>query len=109
MQLDRQAALKELGISNDVYDELLQIFIEQTESALQTLNQSITLKDFGQIARAAHLIKGSAANLRIEEIRNLAENIDVQARETKDIQAIENKAAELKTTFGELKNIVSKK
>jgi len=109
MQFDKQTALKKLGISEEMYDELTRMFIAQTEPVLKNLDDFIRLKDFGQIARLAHSINGSAANLRIEEIRGLAENIDLQAKENKDIKMIELNASKLKIAFEEFKKITESK
>lgn len=105
MQFDKQTALKKLGISEEMYDELTRMFIAQTEPVLKNLDDFIRLKDFRQIARLAHSINGSAANLRIEIIRGLAENIDLQAKENKDIKMIEENASKLKIAFEEFKKI----
>ena len=108
MQFDKQAALKELGVSEDMYDELLQIFIKQTEITLKNLEAVIKLEDFGQIAKSAHFINGSAANLRLEEIRALAKDIDAQAKGNKDIKIIEENIRKLKKEFEEVKIIALK-
>ncbi len=62
------------------------------------------LEDFAQIAKSAHFSNGSAANLRLEEIRALAKDIDAQAKGNKDIKIIEEniKVTIIITTDGSL-------
>jgi len=103
MQFDKQIVLKELDISEDMYDELLQMFIKQTEIALKNLEAIIKLEDFGEIAKSAHFIHGSAANLRLEEIRALARDVETQAKGNKDIKIIEENFLKLKQGFEEVK------
>jgi len=105
MQFDKQAVIKELDISEDMYDELLQMFIQQTEIALKNLEAVIKLGDFAEIAKSAHFIHGSAANLRLEGIRALAKDIDIQSKGNKGIKIIEENFLKLKQEFEEVKSL----
>ncbi len=108
MQIDRERALRELEIPPELLDELLGIFIEQTGPALQTLAQAILANNYEEIRKSAHFIKGSAGNLRMEEIQGIAGEIELGAKENRDIGIIQSQTEKLKTAFEEVKKEVGR-
>lgn len=109
MRLDKQRTMQELGIPEDMYNELLQVFIEQTEGALKNLYEGLRKQNYEEIAKAAHFIKGSAGNLRLDEIYQLSKGIEAAAKDNTDIKIIEVNIRQLKIRFEELCSIVGKK
>ena len=105
MIIDRQKALDELGIPEDIYDELLHIFIAQTDLEIHDLTDAVQSQNLEKAAKTAHSIKGSAVNLRIDDIHNLAKEIESDAKGNKDIKSIAEKTSKLKAMFEELKKM----
>jgi HPt (histidine-containing phosphotransfer) domain-containing protein len=106
MQIDRERALRELEIPEEMLDELLGIFIEQTGPALQALAEAIHANNYEEIRKSAHFIKGSAGNLRMEEIQGIAKDLEFGAKENQDIGIITAHAEKLKVAFEEVKKEV---
>ena len=77
MLIDREKAFRELDMPEDLFNELLDMFVEQTEQALKTLEEIVDNKNYQEIRKSAHLINGSAGNLRIEGIQTIAKAIEI--------------------------------
>ncbi len=60
--------LNELGISEEDFDELYKISIEDINEELRNLNNSFVSNDIDGFKRAVHAIKGISANFRIQKI-----------------------------------------
>jgi HPt (histidine-containing phosphotransfer) domain-containing protein len=88
MLIDREKAFRELDMPEELFNELLDMFVEQTEPALKTLEETANNKDYEEIRKSAHLINGSAGNLRIEGIQSIAKGIELAASEKQDIEVI---------------------
>ena len=106
MELNKEKAIKELGIPEELYGELLAIFIEQAEEALSKLKEVINAGNFAEIVRTAHLIKGSAGHMRLEEISAVAKGIEDNASTGKDINFIKDSGRKLEELFSEFKKLV---
>lgn len=105
MQIDKQKALDELGITEDFYNELISDFIVQAARAVKNLDGAREKGDFGELAGIAHLIKGSAGNLRIEEIYLICKELELCCKEGKDKEVIEQGVCRLKAAIEEFKNL----
>jgi HPt (histidine-containing phosphotransfer) domain-containing protein len=107
MLIDREKAFRELDMPEDLFNELLDMFIEQTEPALKILEETADNKDYEEIRKSAHLIQGSAGNLRIEGIQSIAKGIELAASEKQDIQVIKGNIGKLRVAFEEVKKEVA--
>jgi HPt (histidine-containing phosphotransfer) domain-containing protein len=107
MLIDREKAFRELDMPEDLFNELLDMFVEQTEPALKTLEEIVDDKNYQEIRKSAHLINGSAGNLRIEGIQTIAKAIEIGSTENQDIGIIKGNIAKLRIAFEELKKEVS--
>lgn len=107
MRIDKQKALSELGITEDFYNELIQDFIAQAVPAVKNLDGALERENFDELAGIAHFIKGSAGNLRIEEIYLIAKDLEFCCKERKDKQVIEQGARGLKSAMEEFKKMFS--
>jgi HPt (histidine-containing phosphotransfer) domain-containing protein len=108
MQIDRERALRELEIPEELLDELLGIFVEQTGPALQSLAEAIQANNYEEIRKSAHFIKGSAGNLRMEEIQGITKEIELGAKENQDIGILKAHTEKLKVAFEEVKKEVGR-
>ena len=78
MEIDKLA--ERLGLDVEDIIELLELYMETTTSDLAQLKGAIEVKD-AQLAHAkAHSIKGASGNLGLDEIYELAKEIDDIAR-----------------------------
>ena len=107
MLIDREKAFRELDMPEDLFNELLDMFIEQTEPALKILEETADNKDYEEIRKSAHLIQGSAGNLRIEGIQSIAKGIELAASEKQDIEVIKGNIEKLRVAFEEVKKEVA--
>lgn len=107
MLIEKERALREINISEKMFNELIKVFIEQTEAALQKLENTVTRKNYEEMRKKAHLISGSAGNLRISAIQKIAKEIEAGAMEKKDIAVIKIHIRKLRTNFEKVKKEVS--
>ncbi len=63
--------------------EVLEIFLEDTPSLLADLNAGIKSKDVEMVERAAHTLKGAAANISAKRLQELNHQLLVLARNGK--------------------------
>ena len=69
-----------LGLEEEEYLELLELFVETTASNLDRLQSGLAEGDSGEVSEAARTIKGSSANLGLMEIAESAKGIEEMAR-----------------------------
>jgi osomolarity two-component system, phosphorelay intermediate protein YPD1 len=71
-----ERAMKELGITMDIYKELVDCFLEQVTDSLKGLDEAMVKKDMEEVARIGHFVKGAASNIRLEDVRQIAYGIE---------------------------------
>lgn len=103
MDWDKTKALRELGIPEALYDELVKGFVSQSEGVVLDLEKALSEKDYVKVSRAAHFVKGASGNLRIEEIYVTAKELETVAKTGQDLEKIELQAKSLKSLIEELK------
>lgn len=93
-EADRKRALEELEIPEDIYDELIDDFVQMANEELQKIEE-LTAQGTNLTAakKVAHSIKGAAANLRLEKAREICLFMELEA----------NSFAEVSTKVEELK------
>ena len=74
---------KELGLEEDEYLELVEVFIETSKSDIKNLQSAINNKNMELIARIAHSLKGAAMNLGLDYFLKLAHTIEKTAHNGK--------------------------
>lgn len=70
-----------LGLEEEEYLELLELFVETTGSNLVKLQGGLDACDSRQVLEAAHTIKGSSANLGLAAIAEVAKEVEEKARQ----------------------------
>ncbi len=73
-----------IGLKAKHIPMLVGSFLEETASIIETLKQSISNRDYDQIKANAHAIKGSAGNLRFNEVYEMAKEMEFAATESKE-------------------------
>src|ERR1051325_10599631 len=97
------------GDNDEFLREITGIFLEDTPLRIAELNQSLAASDVPKFTRAAHSIKGSAANLGAAALRAVAEKLEHQSR-TDGLAAVAPNVTALKAEFvraeAELKKLI---
>ena len=70
-----------LGLEEEEYLELLELFFETMASNLDRLQSGLVAGNSGEVSEVAHTIKGSSANLGLMEIAQSAKGIEERARQ----------------------------
>ena len=78
--MDLKSIGAELGLEEDEFVEIVEIFIETAAQDITKLREAITAQDFEALTEAAHSLKGSAGNLGFNEIYSLSKKIEENAR-----------------------------
>lgn len=104
MKEEKQRILDELGgISEGDYDSLVEELISQAEKQIGELKEAIDGGNFERIAKIAHTIKGTSANLRVYKLQELVKSLEFQAKEEKDKNTIAEGLKKIEEALEELK------
>ncbi len=88
-----------LGLEEEEYIELLQLFVETGNADLQRLQTALTELDWQQVLSSAHTLKGASGNLGLTDIHESAAQIERHAADrqieplTREVQQL---AAQMK-------------
>jgi HPt (histidine-containing phosphotransfer) domain-containing protein len=108
--LDNLRALNP-GDNDEFLRELAAIFLEDTPKRITELDNSLAAGDTGTFTRAAHSIKGSAANLGAMRLRAAADKLEHHSRK-EGLTAVNDMVAAIKAEFAqaaaELKRLTGK-
>ena len=94
--MDFKVLAGNLGLEEDEYMELIELFVERSMSDLAKLEASIRDSNTDEAAIAAHSMKGAAGNLGIMDFYESAAKIEMEVREGRieefsgTIQALRN-------------------
>jgi len=83
--INLQKIADELDFDLEDVEMLIEVFLESAVDSLKELKSAIDSNNLEMIFHSAHAIKGSAANLTLMNIANIAKFIEHNARENKDI------------------------
>ena len=81
---------EQLGLETEEYFQLVELFLEVSNTDLNVLEGAFEKGDPKQVTEAAHSIKGAAINLGLKEISDIAKGIEMRARENNVEGAIED-------------------
>ncbi len=90
------------GDNDEFLREIAGIFLEDTPLRIADLEQSLAATDVGRFTRAAHSIKGSAANLGALQLRAAAEKLETHSRK-EGLTAVDAMIAAIKDDFARSK------
>ena len=80
LQWDKAFAMEQTAGDEELLEELLVLFKDSSQSDLELLRQAVVAKDANGVMRAAHSLKGAAASLGMEGIRQVAMEMESDAR-----------------------------
>jgi len=73
-------ALRRLGDDKDLFQELAAFFVEDAPKLIAAIHQGLASDSSEEVARAAHSLRGLAANFDAEKIMAVAASIEQMAR-----------------------------
>lgn len=104
LKWDKNFALEQAADDADLLQELLEIFKDSCIKDFHSIEKGISEKDAQLVCGAAHSIKGAAASLGIEGIRDVALEIESDSRNG-SLQAAELRVKELDELLQILKEL----
>ena len=82
INFDEMAA--SIGLKAKHIPMLIGSFLEETPAALISLHKAVENRDFAAIQAQAHFLKGSAGNLRFNEVYEMSKEIEFAAESSKE-------------------------
>lgn len=79
--LDHDAMASAIGLQAKHIPILIASFLEESGEILQALQGAVAQKDYDLIRSKAHSIKGSAGNLKFNEVYEMARSMELAAAE----------------------------
>ena len=77
---DRSFALEQAGEDEEILAELIDLFKQSSNSDLEKIKAAAGVQDASAMGDAAHSIKGAAASLGVESVREVAQAIEKAGR-----------------------------
>ena len=100
---DPEGLLRRAGGDWSLAREVINMFLEDTPEVVSQMLEAIARKDLKAVERAAHRIKGAAANLEARDLATVAFDIEQNAAEGKvseeDVARLQKGMDDLKTTL----------
>jgi CheY-like chemotaxis protein/HPt (histidine-containing phosphotransfer) domain-containing protein len=78
---NHEELLKRVGGDEDLSRELLEMFLQEFPQKLNDIKQALKEDDAPMVARVAHTIKGSSANIGADRIREAALDMEIASKE----------------------------
>ena len=79
--MDYKILAENLGLDESELFEMTELFIEVSLSDLVRLEAGLKKVDADEVVEAAHSIKGAAVNLGLQEISDVAQGVEMNARQ----------------------------
>ena len=96
-----------LGLEEDEYMEMLDLFLTSGGAELSRVEQALKEANALLVHEAAHSLKGSAGSLSIDNIFELARDIDDKSRQG-ILTGLDELAQKLRCAYDELATVVSR-
>ncbi len=101
--LDAGLLFRDVYQEPELFIDIINGFIDETEKQLATIEMAIEQKDHPTVHRSAHSIKGGALNVRAEKLKEDALALELAAKE-EDSDKYKPLMRQLVSSFEELKN-----
>ncbi len=94
MDIEKSKILKELGgLSEAVYDELVEEFIRMAESRMAELEAAVKAMDFESLRFLAHFLQGSSGTLRLHAVTPQLQRLEEASRRRESSEVLTAEAA----------------
>jgi len=80
--LNHEEMAAAIGLKAKHIPILLVSFLSESNGAIKKLQEAIENKNFEEISKNAHFIKGSAGNLKFDEVYTMAQEMELSANNT---------------------------
>ena len=100
--LDRAAVLERLGGDEDMLQTFLDLLLQQADTDLPKLTEAVQQGDAGRVEHLAHSLKGAAASLSAERVRQAAYQLESIGR-SGDLTSAEDALAQLRIEVDQLR------
>ncbi len=107
MPLDKARTAAELDIPPELYDELLHNFHDDARDGLEQLDAAAGSRDSGRIAQVTHRLKGSAAMLRLDRVREITSDLESAGGTDRDWEVVHHRIGDLKDAVGQLRSLLA--
>lgn len=87
--------------------ELLQVFVTDCAERLTRLERAVKAQDDEAIRREAHTIKGAAANIGAEQLRDCALGLE-RAGNAQEYEFVRERVTELRAAFDEVRLFIER-
>ncbi|MBW1802615.1 MAG: Hpt domain-containing protein [Deltaproteobacteria bacterium] len=101
------ALAENLGLEEDEFQELVQLFIETSLSDLEALHHAVMENNAAKVRMAAHSIKGAANNLGLVDLYETGKEIEEKARDDQ-LDGLPEMLASLKARLDDLLQLADK-
>lgn len=88
--IDKEGGIRRVGGDADLYQELMEMFFDQSNQQIEELNDAIEKKETQSIKHLAHSIKGAASNLGVLLVQESAHVLEKNGNENKMNEALQN-------------------
>jgi HPt (histidine-containing phosphotransfer) domain-containing protein len=92
-----------IGLNAKHIPILIQSFTDESTQIIASLESAISQKDYTEIGNTAHSIKGSAGNLKFDEMYELAKEVELSAKAGKEDYPYEAACTSLKNAILSIK------
>ena len=103
--MDFNIPAQRLGLDLDEYLELIRLFLETGTNDLNGLEDAIAANDIQTVVERSHSLKGASGNLGINEIYEMARDIEARARNN-SFEGINESVMQIKENFKEIVNLL---
>jgi len=79
--MDFKGLADRLGLEEDEFIELAELFVETGSSDLVQLQSAVEKEDVQEVVKKSHSIKGASGNLGFIEIFGVAKDVEANARD----------------------------
>jgi PAS domain S-box-containing protein len=95
------------GMTPELLKRLSSVFLEDTQPRLEGLWDAVLKKDAEELARLAHTMKGSAANMGAGKMADICAELEEHAK-TGDLQDTQTRLSDLEQEFARVRDAFSK-
>ncbi len=103
---DIEDALNRVEGDIELFDEIVEIFLDECPKMMAEIQASIELGDCTSIQRSAHAFKGAVGNMSAHKAHELSFKLETMGRE-ENIEDIDRTYGELQSEVGRLEEALS--
>jgi two-component system sensor kinase len=104
--MDWNAALEQIGGSEDLLRELMELFVEESGKLMPALRQAVEQRNMAEVRRLAHTIKGAATHFTAHSVVAAALRLETMGRDG-DLAGADEAYARLEREVEQLKQALA--